>query len=197
MVDKISKEEISELPVEVFEGEIIVVDTNEEVDKAIEYLKLFPVVGFDSETRPAFKKGKSYKVALIQLATENKCFLFRLNTIDFPESLATFLSDNKIKKIGLSLKDDFSAIRKRISSFKPESFVELQTVAKNVGIKEAGLQKIYAILFGKKISKSQRLSNWEAQELSSAQKMYASIDAWACLKIYNKLTTLNETEKII
>ncbi len=179
----------------VFEGEIIVVDTNDDADKAIEYLKQFRVVGFDSETRPAFKKGKSYKVALIQLATEEKCFLFRLNTIDFPQSLAVFLSDSTIKKIGLSLKDDFSAIRKRIAGFKPESFIELQTVVKNIGIKEAGLQKIYAILFDKKISKSQRLSNWEAQELSSAQKMYASIDAWACLRIYKRLITLNETEK--
>nr|WP_185153818.1 3'-5' exonuclease [Dysgonomonas sp. 520] len=175
---------------EVFEGRIIVVSTEKEAEKAIAYLSSFSNIGFDSETRPAFHKGKSYQVALLQLATDDTCFLFRLNKMGFPDCLINLLANPAIKKIGLSLKDDFSAIRKREKEFKPEGFIELQSYVTKFGIAEAGLQRIYAILYGKKISKSQRLSNWEQDELSDAQKMYAAIDAWACLKIYEKLSAL-------
>lgn len=195
MVENISKAEIAELPVEVFDGEISIIQTEKEVEEAMERLKKVTFIGFDTETRPAFAKGKSYKISLVQLATEHETFLFRLNKIDFPHSLVELLSNPNVNKIGLSLKDDFSAIRKRVPDFIPGGFVELQTVAKNAGLKEAGLQRIYAILFDKKISKSQRLSNWDAEELSNAQKMYASIDAWACLKIYNKLSSLLKNSK--
>ena len=190
MVDKISKEEVRNLPRVVFKGRIIVVSTEKESEKAVDYLQSFPLLGFDSETRPAFHKGKLYQVALIQLSTEDTCFLFRLNKIGFPDSLADLLANQQIKKVGLSLKDDFSVIRRREREFKPEGFIELQSYVKKFGIEEAGLQRIYAILYGKKISKSQRLSNWEQEQLTDAQKMYAAIDAWACLKIYDKLSSL-------
>ncbi|MDH6354857.1 ribonuclease D [Dysgonomonas sp. PH5-45] len=190
MVENISKEQVSELPVEVFPGRIIVIDTAEKALQAVQYLRQTKIIGFDSETKPSFQRGKSYKVSLIQLATRDTCFLFRLNLIDFPPCLAELLDDPEVQKIGLSLKDDFAAIRKRVKTFAPQNFIELQAFVKKVGIKELGLQRIYAILFSKRITKTQRLSNWEADVLTDAQKMYASVDAWACLKIYEKL---NET----
>jgi len=193
VVKTISKEEIAKLPIAKFEGEIIVVNNNEEVEKAVSYLSGFSILGFDTETRPSFKKGKSHKIALIQLAIQEACYLFRLNNIGFPNCLLELLSNSDIKKIGLSLKDDFSAIRKR-NEFTPEGFIELQSFTKKFGIEETGLQRIYAILFNEKISKRQRLTNWEAQTLTESQQMYAALDAWACLRIYNKLIKINHTK---
>ncbi len=182
----ISKEEIAQLPVEEFAGRIITVNTQAEADKAVDYLGRFSATGFDTETRPSFKKGQHYKISLMQIATEDTCFLFRLNFIDIPESLKNFLRSGDVLKIGLSLRDDFGAIRKR-TDVLPANFLDLQNFVGKYGIEDASLQKIYAILFGKKISKGQRLSNWEAELLTDSQKKYAALDAWACLRIYNLL----------
>ena len=189
MVSKISKEEVSKLPTAVFEGRVIVIQTESEALKAVEYLKNYDLLGFDTETRPSFQKGKSNKISLIQIATDNSCFLFRLNLIGIPDFLSDFLTNDKIKIIGLSLKDDFSAIRKR-TKLDTVNYIELQSYVKKFGIEDNSLQKIYAILFGERISKSQRLSNWDSDILSPAQQAYASLDAWACLKIYQKLNKL-------
>jgi len=186
VVNSITKEQIAGLPVAKFEGRIVIIQTEAEAQSAIDYLSAFDKVGFDTETRPTFKKGRSHKIALMQLSTEDTCFLFRLNLIGFPDCLLQFLSNPEIKKIGLSLKDDFSAIHKR-SELEPQGFVELQAFVKQYEIEDIGLQRVYAIIFGKKISKRQRLTNWETTVLSDAQKMYAALDAWACLKIYNEL----------
>lgn len=185
-IHTISKEEIATLAPEEFPGRIITIITPAEADKAVEYLLRFPRVGFDTETRPSFKKGQRYKISLMQVATEDTCFLFRLNYIDMPESLKSFLKNEYIQKIGLSLRDDFAALRKR-TDVQPTNFLDLQNFVGSYGIEDASLQKIYAILFHKKISKGQRLSNWEAEVLSESQKKYAALDAWACLKIYNLL----------
>lgn len=182
----ITKEEISTLPVEEFAGRIIVIQTKAEADKAVEYLMKYDLVGFDTETRPSFKKGQYYKVSLIQISTDDTCFLFRLNYIGFTESLKQFVSSPEVTKIGLSLRDDFGALRKR-SSVEPVNFIDLQSIVGSYGIDAASLQKIYAILFKKKISKGQRLSNWEADVLTEPQKKYAALDAWACLTIYKHL----------
>lgn len=182
----ITKEEISTLPVEEFAGRIIVIQTKAEADKAVEYLMKYDLVGFDTETRPSFKKGQYYKVSLIQISTDDTCFLFRLNYIGFPESLKQFVSSPEVTKIGLSLRDDFGALRKR-SSVEPVNFIDLQSIVGSYGIDAASLQKIYAILFKKKISKGQRLSNWEVDVLTEPQKKYAALDAWACLTIYKHL----------
>ncbi|MDY3070550.1 MAG: 3'-5' exonuclease [Parabacteroides sp.] len=182
----ITKEEISTLPVEEFAGRIIVIHTKADADKAVEYLMKYNLVGFDTETRPSFKKGQYYKVSLIQISTDDTCFLFRLNYIGFPESLKQFVSSSEVTKIGLSLRDDFGALRKR-SSVEPVNFIDLQSIVGSYGIDAASLQKIYAILFKKKISKGQRLSNWEADVLTEPQKKYAALDAWACLTIYKHL----------
>lgn len=182
----ISKEEIANLAIEEFPGRIITIQTVSDADKAVDYLMGFDKVGFDTETRPSFKKGQHYKISLMQLSTEDTCFLFRLNYIDIPDSLKRFLKSDQILKIGLSLRDDFGAIRKR-TNVEPLHFLDLQNYVGQFGIEDASLQKIYAILFNKKISKGQRLSNWEADVLTESQKKYAALDAWACLQIYNLL----------
>jgi ribonuclease D len=179
------------LPVEEFKGRVIVVDTKKDTGRAVEYLSQFERIGFDTETRPSFKKGQRFKIALMQIATEDVCFLFRLNRIGIPKVLEEFLSDDAVQKIGLSLRDDFGAIKKR-TDIEPHNFIDLQNYVGQFGIEDASLQKIYAILFNKKISKGQRLTNWEADVLSESQKKYAALDAWACLKIYNKLIQDNE-----
>lgn len=189
MVSTITKDELAQYPQEVFPGRIIVVQNEKEAEKACEYLTKSEVIGFDTETRPAFKKGVSHKIALMQLSTDDTCFLFRLNMIGMPDCLANLLTNAAVHKVGLSLKDDFSAIRKR-SQLTPMSFIDLQNFVKQYGIEDIGLQRIYGILFEKRVSKGQRLTNWEADILSDAQKMYAAIDAWACLRIYNKLRDL-------
>lgn len=183
----ISKQQLSELEKVVFDGDIIVIDHPEEVADAVNFLSTHKAIGFDTETKPAFKRGQVHNVALLQLATEDKCFLFRLNKIGYPMEIEELICDEKVKKIGLSLRDDFAALRKRTGK-KPQNFLDLQLFVDKFGIEDNSLQKIYAILFGKKISKNQRLSNWEAANLSPAQQSYAAIDAWACLKIYNHLT---------
>ena len=182
----ITKEQLAELPKEIFNGRIIVVDHQEEVAAAVAYLSNHNAIGFDTETKPSFKRGQNHKVALMQLATDEVCYLFRLNRIGYPKELVQLMSNPDVKKIGLSLRDDFAAIRQR-SVRKPENFIDLQLFVDKFGIDDNSLQKIYALLFGKKISKSQRLSNWEAPQLTPAQQAYAAIDAWACLRIYNHL----------
>lgn len=190
----IHKDELRELPKTVFPGEIHVVNTEEEIEKAIEYLSKQQIVGIDSETRPSFTKGQTHKVALLQIATEEYCFLFRLNHTGLTKHLIRLLESKRITKVGLSLKDDFLMLRKR-SAFKQQSCIELQEYVGKFGIQDKSLQKIYAILFGEKISKSQRLSNWETETLTDSQKQYAAIDAWACLKIYKFLEELKHTGK--
>lgn len=190
MVTKISKEQVAELETAVFPGRIIVIQSESEAEKAVSYLEKFELIGFDTETRPSFTKGVVRKIALMQLSTNDTSFLFRLNLIGIPECLIRLLIASDITKIGLSLKDDFAAIRKRIQ-LEPKGFIELQSFVKKFGIEDNGLQRIYAILFGERISKGQRLSNWEADILTEAQQKYAALDAWACLQIYNKLVRLN------
>jgi ribonuclease D len=187
--NKITKEEVNALPVVIFDGEITLVDDLSKVYYAIQELRKNTIVGIDTETKPSFTRGTHHKVSLVQISSLDHCFLFRLNLIDFPAALAEFLSDKEVLKIGLSLRDDLIGLNKR-HTFKPAGFIDIQTIAKNYGIMELSLQKIYAILFGSKISKSQRLTNWENAELSEQQLRYAATDAWASLKIYLQL--LNE-----
>ena len=182
----ITKEEISLLPIEEFHGNIYTINTIEEANCAVDLLYQSDKLGFDTETRPAFKKGNIHSVALLQLATEETCFLFRLNKIGFPDSLIKLLSDSDITKIGISLRDDFLSMGRKMK-FKPDGFIDIQKIIPDYDIADSSLQKIYALLFGMKISKNQRLSNWENETLSEAQKKYAALDAWACLKIYQEL----------
>lgn len=183
---QITKDEIAALPVVEYQGRIVTIQTEEDANKAIEYLSTFSILGFDTETKPAFKKGVINKVALLQLSTEDTCFLFRLNMIGMPAALSALLANESVLKVGLSLKDDFAQLN-RLAGITPRGFIELQSFVKPFGIADNSLQKIFAILFKQKISKKQRLTNWAADILTDAQKKYASLDAWACLKIYLKL----------
>lgn len=189
----VNKTEIAELPKELFDGRVYVIYTEADADKAVDYLSQYKIVGVDTETRPSFKKGEVHKVALLQISTEDTCFLFRLNKIGMPLSLQEFLT-NDVLKIGLSLKDDFMKLQKRKNVHAEEgNWIELQDYVGRFGIEDRSLQKIYANLFGKKISKNQRLTNWEAETLTEAQIQYAATDAWACVKIYNRLAEMDET----
>lgn len=188
----IDKEALKDMPKALFQGQIHVVQTPWEAEKAVEYLKKCPMVGIDSETRPSFSKGQHFKVALLQVSSKDHCFLFRLNLTGLTLPIITLLESPHIQKVGLSLRDDFMMLHKR-APFEPRACIELQEYVRTFGIQDKSLQKIYGILFGEKISKTQRLSNWEAPQLTEPQKLYAATDAWACLNIYNKLQELKET----
>ena len=183
---KIDKDVVRELPVAQTDCEIEVIDSANEVATAVDCLMQEEVVGFDTETKPSFTHGKSNKIALMQISTAKKCFLFRLQMIGKSEALKNFLENEKIKKIGLALHGDLRNLRVW-DKFTPKNFIDLQKIVIQYGIEELGLQRIYAIIFGKKISKSQQLSNWEAKILNQAQQIYAATDAWACRAIYLKL----------
>ena len=188
-----NKAEIATLPIVQFPGRIFVIYTEADARKAVDYLNRHEIVGVDTETRPCFRKGQVHKVALLQISTEDTCFLFRLNKIGMPSFLQDFLT-NDILKIGLSLRDDFKMLRRRKNMQTEEgNWIELQDYVVRFGIEDRSLQKIYANLFGMKISKGQRLSNWEAETFTEAQMQYAAIDAWACVKIYNRLAEMEET----
>lgn len=182
----IEKNEINTMPTVAFEGRIITIDTPQAVDQAIIALSKESHVGIDTETRPPFRKGVQHDVSLIQLSTSDTCFLIRLNRTGIPDSLLKFLENKQIAKIGLSLHDDYQGLCKR-RKFKAGSFIDLQKEVGKYGIEEMSLQKIFAIIFSGRISKSQQLTNWENDVLTDKQKLYAATDAWACLKIYNEL----------
>lgn len=184
--ERIDKSEIATMPNVLFEGRIITIDTVAEAEKAVKALEKEKILGIDTETRPAFRKGVHHNVSLLQLSTADTCFLFRLNRIGLPKSLVAILENRAIAKVGLSLHDDYQSLCKR-EQFKAGNFIELQKYVKEFGIEEMSLQKIYAIIFGRRISKNQQLSNWDADVLTDKQKLYAATDAWACITIYNQL----------
>lgn len=190
--NKIDKRSISNLPKVLFPGRIVVVTTENDADKAVDFLLVQPILGVDTETRPAFKKGISHKVALLQVATHDICFLFRLNYTGITTSILKLLEDTTVPKIGLSLHDDIMSMHRR-ADFKPGNFIDLQKHVGEIGIEDLSLQKLYANFFGQKISKAQRLSNWEADILTQQQKNYAATDAWACIMLYEELLKLEDT----
>ncbi|MBD5186001.1 MAG: 3'-5' exonuclease domain-containing protein 2 [Bacteroidales bacterium] len=184
----IPKSVLAEMEPVVFSGSITIVTTPEQAAEAVRALEKESLVGFDTETKPSFRKGQSHPVALMQVSTASHSYLFRLNELGMNPDVKRFLENSGITKIGLSLKDDFFVMH-RSADFEPQGFVDLQPFVKKYGIADCSLQRIYAILFGQRISKGQRLSNWEAPVLTRAQQCYAAIDAWACLKIYEYLTS--------
>ena len=194
---KITAEEFNAAPVLEFDGNIVVINNETQAEAAAEAMRLSGrPLGFDTETRPSFVKGVIYEVSLVQLSAGNTAFLFRLNKLGgFSKALKGLLEDSEVLKIGLSTRDDFRNLRKLDDSFEPQNFVEIQQLVSSYGIQELSLSKIYACLFGKKLSKRQRLSNWEAPELSPKQQVYASLDAIACVDIYEKLMTMNSYEE--
>lgn len=182
----ISNDELAELPLSSFEGIIHVIENPEDIGPALEYLSSQPMIGFDTETRPAFKKGQIYPVSLLQLSTSEQAFLFRINKIGLPIGLVKLLASPKILKMGVAIRDDIKILQ-RIVPFKPGGFIELQDLVKDYGIENFSLKKLSAIILGFRISKSARLTNWDAPELTDQQLVYGATDAWVSVEIYKKL----------
>lgn len=184
----ITKEELANLPLVQYSGGATVIDSEVGLKEAVKHLSKARIIGFDTETRPSFKKGVSHEVSLLQLASPEMCFLFRINTIGMHPLLTQLLEDPKLLKVGVSLHDDFHSLE-RICNIVPKGFVDLQQYVKNYNIADNSLAKIYAILFGQRISKGQRLTNWEAETLTPAQVNYAAFDAISCIKIYDYISS--------
>lgn len=192
LYNKFDKSTINALPLVTFPGKIIVVLNEYEAERAVDYLLSCEILGVDTETRPVFRRGQNHKVALLQVSTQKECFLFRLNHLGLPDSLVRLLSNRTVPMIGLSWHDDLMALHRR-RNFEPGWFIDIQDIIGNLGIEDKSLQKLYANLFSEKISKRQRLTNWEADVLTDKQKEYAAIDAWACINIYNEIMSLLAT----
>jgi len=190
--NKYDKKLIAALPVAEFTGRAIVILTPGETEKAVRYLLSQPLLGFDTETKPSFKRGQQHKVALLQVSTEDTCFLFRLHHTGLTPALVRLLEDETVNKIGLSWHDDVNSLH-RLGDFRLGRFIDIQNMVRELGIEDLSLQKLYANLFGQKISKRQQLSNWEADILSDRQKAYAATDAWACIQIYKEVVRLKQT----
>lgn len=184
---KITKEEVNALEMGAFSGEIKLVDHQDKVAEVASELKQARRLGFDTETRPAFRKGVSYDVALLQLSTLDKAYLFRLNQIGLPPAVREILEDPRIVKIGAAVRDDLKALRKLAPSFQPASFFDLNEELKRIGFLNVGVRNLSAMVLKIRISKSEQVSNWEGQVLTDKQLLYAATDAWACLEIFEKL----------
>lgn len=187
-IENIAAEAIESLPLASFQGEIVVIDSvGEDYSAAIRYLRRQQVIGFDTETKPCFTPhAPQNKVALLQLSGPGKAYLFRLMNLGMQKELINLLANPRIIKVGASTGDDIRALHRRYH-FRPQSFVDLQKIAPVWGIRDKSVKKMAAIILGVKISKTQQLSNWEAEELSEPQQRYAATDAWVCREMYFKL----------
>jgi ribonuclease D len=183
---EITREEIDGLELIQYEGPVTVIETEEEFLREIDHIASHPVLGFDTETRPSFKKGKVYPTSLLQLSSGDHTWLIRVSRFGYPERLKDLLSSEKMLKVGSGLTDDLRRMRSDFQ-FEPAGFLDLQQYVEAFRIEEKGLKKMVAIILGRRISKSQQVSNWDAEILTEAQIRYAATDAWICLEIYNAL----------
>ncbi|MCU4177212.1 3'-5' exonuclease [Carboxylicivirga sp. N1Y90] len=187
MQKTISKEELSLLPLHHFEGNVVVVEDESQIEEQVKELEQCSVIGFDTETKPSFQKGKINKVSLLQFASPEKGYLFRLNKTGLHPSLIRLMENPEIQKVGVALRDDIKGLQ-RLEGFSHAGFVELQDYVKDVGIEDMSLRKLAGIVLNFRISKRQRLSNWEAPHLTDSQVIYAATDAWVGVELFNKLT---------
>lgn len=190
--NKFDKPTIATLKRVVYHGKIVVINTPDEAEAAVDHLLSQPVLGLDTETRPSFTKGRHFKCSLLQVASKSICFLFRLNHIGMCPAVMRLLGDKTVTKVGLAWRNDLLAL-KEVGEFEPGTFVDLQDMVREIGIEDQSLVKIYANLFGERISKADRLSNWERDNLKDTQMIYAAIDAWACVQIYEEVLRLKAT----
>ena len=192
LYNKFDKKAITGLPQVKFPGRIISIISPGETQKAVDYLLSSDILGVDTETKPAFHKGEHHQVSLLQVSNRTTCFLFRLNLTGITPAIKQLLEDTTVKKIGLSWHDDIRGLEER-EKFKPGLFIDLQDIVPKLGIEDLSLQKLYANIFHEKISKRQRLSNWEAPLLDNKQRQYAAIDAWSCILLYEEILRLHTT----
>lgn len=190
--NKFDKKSIAQLPTVSFPGKTVVVMSESEAEKAVDFLLSRDILGVDTETRPSFKKGESHMVSLLQVSTSDVCFLFRLNHIGITPAILRLLENKAVPMVGLSLHDDMLSLHKRVA-FTPGFFIDLQDLVGELGIEDLSLQKLYANLFHQKISKRQRLTNWDSDVLNDKQKAYAALDAWACINLYKEILRLKQS----
>lgn len=190
---KVTNEEIDKLPLSQYEGEICLIDHADQVEAAIEEMRHCKALGFDTETRPAFTRGTNYRVALLQLSSEDKTWLFRLCVMGLPEPLARFLEDASIVKPGLAIRDDLRGLRKW-RQFTPGGFVDMQSIAADKGIDDLSLKKMAAHVLGVRVSKRQRLTNWEGASLTPGQMTYAATDSWISLLLWKAVVEQGITD---
>lgn len=186
-LNNISNEEIDNLETRHFEGKITVVGDRSHIPEVVNTIKKHPVIGFDTETKPSFKKGTIHQVALIQLAIPGEVFIFRINKTGLAQELVELFQDPGILKVGVSIRDDLKKLRE-VRKFNHAGFLELQEYSNFFHIESNSLKKLAAIVLGIRVSKSQRLTNWEAPDLTEPQLIYAATDAWVCLEVYMRLS---------
>jgi ribonuclease D len=185
----IEKEDLHSLSNIVYSGKIVVVNNLAQAEKAVEYLSRFELLGFDTETKPAFHKGQKHKIALLQLSSNHRAYLFRMHSVGIPDCLVKLLENENIKKIGAAVHDDIKGLQ-GIRKLTPAGFIDLQNIVQEYGILDKSVQKIAAIVLNARVSKSQRLTNWENETLTRLQQLYAATDAWVCREIYVRLQDL-------
>ena len=187
----ITKEEINELPLQKYEGKIVLVTDADKQEEVFEEIKDQEIVGFDTEARPSFKRGIRYDTSLLQLAVPNKTYIIRLNYTGLSPAFTDFFANPQIKKVGISIKDDLKDLRKLCAKhhlqFTSENVLDLNDAAKRLDVNHSGVRRLTAIFLGFRVSKAQQTSNWENPKLTEPQLRYAATDAWVCLEIYRKL----------
>ena len=188
----INKDEVNGLPLGKYEGRIIIVDTPLQVADAIEEIENENIIGVDTETRPTFKKGLLNKTALVQIATGKKVFLFRLNKMGFPYSLARIFENPQIQKIGIAILQDMKELSDQYREFQHQNVTDLNILCKTLNFQNIGARNLTAMILGFRISKRQQTSNWESDQLSEGQLRYAATDAWVARQVYLKLYTSKE-----
>jgi ribonuclease D len=188
--ETITPEELEKCELSWFKGEIVVVEDMKSFKDTFPRILNSEILGFDTETRPSFRKGRKNKVSLIQLANEELACLIRINKVGIPPDLADLLANPEIIKAGVAVHDDIRFL-KRVKGFNPSGFIDLQNFVRDYGIKSSGLKKLAAIVLGFRISKRQQVTDWEAIHLTDAQQIYAATDAWVCHQIYRKLVNGN------
>ncbi len=184
--ETITPAELEKYELSWFKGEIVVVEDMKSFYETFPRILESEILGFDTETRPSFRKGRKNKVSLIQLANEELACLIRINKVGIPSELADLLANPEIIKAGVAVHDDIRFL-KRIKGFNPSGFIDLQNFVRDYGILSSGLKKLSAIVLGFRISKRQQVTDWEAEQLTEAQRIYAATDAWVCHQIYTKL----------
>ena len=189
--ERMQKDEINERPIRKYEGEIHLIRSGSEMTEAVKLLEKESLLGFDTETRPAYRIGESYPPALLQLAGANEVFIFQLKFTGLPSPLLHILANPDIIKAGVSLNYDLSEL-KTIVPFEPAGFVDIGNLAKEHGIQNHGLRGLAAVLLGFRISKSAKTSNWDRNELFTAQILYAATDAWVGRELYKAMQELRK-----
>ena len=189
MKKSITKEEVNGMDVDAYKGTIYLADDKKGASKAIQMLKGEKVLGFDTETRPSFRKGEKYDPSLMQLATSDAVVLFRLHNTGLPKGLVKILESPDITKVGIAIDRDLDEL-KELREFTPEGFVDLNTLAPEKGFTSVGVRRLAALVLGFRVSKRQQTSNWEAEQLKPQQLEYAATDAWVCREIYQKIINL-------